>query len=103
VTSTIRRDNWLGFKSLWLGFRISAYGQGFDQVLGLVVQCLELGLSLQFTFLCKQEAANCLPALKPLQHLSMHVRLSCFVTDVTVNYVGHAFQICHVTTAASCV
>jgi len=28
VTSTIRRDNWLGFKSLWLGFRISAYGQG---------------------------------------------------------------------------
>jgi len=28
VTSTIRRDSWLGFKSLWLGFRIGAYGQG---------------------------------------------------------------------------
>ena len=30
VTSrpTIRRDNSLGFMSLWLGFRISAYGQG---------------------------------------------------------------------------
>jgi len=41
VTSTICRDNWLGFKSLWLGFRISAYGQGLGQVLGLVVQCLE--------------------------------------------------------------
>ena len=27
VSSTIRRDNWLGFKSLWLWFRISAYGQ----------------------------------------------------------------------------
>jgi len=31
--------------SLWLGFRISAYGQ----VLGLVVQRLELGFGLQFT------------------------------------------------------
>jgi len=28
VASTIRRDNWLGFKSSWLGFRLSAYGQG---------------------------------------------------------------------------
>jgi len=28
VTSTIRRDNWLGFKSLWLGFRIRAFAQG---------------------------------------------------------------------------
>ena len=28
VTSTICRDNWLGLKSLWLGFRIRAYGQG---------------------------------------------------------------------------
>jgi len=36
---------WLGFKSLWLGFRLWAYGQ----VLGLEVQCLELGFSLQFT------------------------------------------------------
>ena len=43
VTSTIHRDNWLAFKSLWLGFRIMAYGQG------LVVQCLELGFSLPFT------------------------------------------------------
>ena len=71
MTSTIRRDNWLGFKGLWSGFRISAYGQGLCQVLGLVVQCLELGFSLQ-------EAANCLPTLKPLQHLSMHVGLSCY-------------------------
>jgi len=39
----------LGFKSLWLGFRISAYGQGLGQVLRLVVQCLELGFCLQFT------------------------------------------------------
>jgi len=43
VTSTIRRENFLGFKSLWLGFRIRAYSQG------LVVRCLALGLSLQFT------------------------------------------------------
>ena len=28
VTSTICRENWLGFKSLWLGFSIRAYGQG---------------------------------------------------------------------------
>jgi len=28
VTSTIRRDNWLGFKSLSLGFRIRDFGQG---------------------------------------------------------------------------
>jgi len=45
VTSTICRDNWLGFKSLWLGYRISAYGQ----VLGWVILCLELGFGLQFT------------------------------------------------------
>ena len=43
VTSTIHRDNLLGFKSLWLGFRIRAYSQG------LVVQSLALGFSLQFT------------------------------------------------------
>jgi len=36
-----------------------------------VVQCLELGFSLQFT-LCKKEAANCLPALKPRQPSSVH-------------------------------
>ena len=30
VTNTIRRDNWLGFKSLWLRFRIN----DFSQVLG---------------------------------------------------------------------
>jgi len=28
VTSTIRRDNWWGFKSLWLWFKISTYDQG---------------------------------------------------------------------------
>jgi len=28
VASTICRDNWLGLKSLWLGFTISACGQG---------------------------------------------------------------------------
>jgi len=28
VTSTICRDNWLGFKSLWLRLMIRAYGQG---------------------------------------------------------------------------
>jgi len=27
VTSTLHRGNWLGFKSLWLGFGIRAYGQ----------------------------------------------------------------------------
>jgi len=59
MTSMIRRDNWLGFRSLWLVFRIRVY----DQVLGLGVQCLVLGFSLQFTK-CKQEAANCLPSLK---------------------------------------
>jgi len=32
-----------GFKSLWLGFRIRAYSQG------LVIQCLALRFSLQFT------------------------------------------------------
>jgi len=69
VTSTIRRDNWFGIKSLWLGFRISAYGQ-------------DLGSSFRFSgsvfrVKCKLEADNCLPALKPLQHLSRHVGLSC--------------------------
>ena len=43
LTSAIRRDNLLGFKSLWLGFRIRAYSQG------LVVQCSALEFSLQFT------------------------------------------------------
>jgi len=28
VTSTICRGTWLGFKSLWLGFRTRASGQG---------------------------------------------------------------------------
>jgi len=28
VTSTICRENWFGFKGLWLGFRISTYVQG---------------------------------------------------------------------------
>jgi len=42
VTSTIWGDNLLGFKSLWLEFRISAYGQD------LVVQCLALGYSPKF-------------------------------------------------------
>jgi len=28
VTSTIRRNKWLGFKGLWLEFRISAYDRG---------------------------------------------------------------------------
>ena len=68
MTSMIRRDNWLGFRSLWLVSRIRVYGQ----VLGLGVQCLVLGFSLQFT-LRKQEAANCLPSLKPWQPSpSMH-------------------------------
>jgi len=48
-------------------FRIRVYGQ----VLGLGVQCLVLGFSLQFTY-CKQEAANCLPSLKPGKPPSMH-------------------------------
>jgi len=43
VTTTVRRDNLLGYKGLWLGFRIRAYSQG------LVIQCLALGFSLQFT------------------------------------------------------
>jgi len=45
MTSMIHRDNWLGFRSLWLVFRIRVYGQ----VIGLGVQCLVLGLGLQFT------------------------------------------------------
>ena len=28
VTSQICKDNWLEFKSLWLGFKTKAYGQG---------------------------------------------------------------------------
>jgi len=67
MTSMICRGNWLGFTSLWLVFRIRVYGQ----VLGLGVQCLVLGFSLQFTW-CKQETANCLPSLKPWQPSSMH-------------------------------
>jgi len=35
VTSTICRVNWLGFKSLWLGFRIRAYGQGVGSIFKL--------------------------------------------------------------------
>jgi len=30
VTSTIYRDNWLGFKSLWVEVRIRVYGQGVE-------------------------------------------------------------------------
>jgi len=67
MTSMIHRENCLGFRGLWLVFRIRVYGQ----VLGLGVQCLVLGFSLQFTW-CKQEAANCLPSLKPWQPSSMH-------------------------------
>jgi len=67
MTSTTHRDNWLGFRSLWLVFRIRVCGQ----VWSLVVQCLVLGFSLQFTK-CKEEAANCLPTLKPWQPSSMH-------------------------------
>ena len=37
------KRQFVGFKSLWLGFRIRAYSQG------LVVQFLALGFSLQFT------------------------------------------------------
>jgi len=48
VTSAIRRDNCLGFKSLWLGCRIKVMVKVYGQILGLVVQCLELGFSLQF-------------------------------------------------------
>jgi len=29
VTRTIRRDNWLGFKCLWLGFRIRDFWSRF--------------------------------------------------------------------------
>jgi len=60
-----------------IGWGLRVYGRslgsmlmvrGIGQVLGLVVQCFELGLSLQFTYsYCKQEADNCLLALKPLQ------------------------------------
>ena len=67
MTSMTRRDNWLGFRSLWSVFRIRVYGQ----VLDLGVQCLVLGLSLQLTY-CKQEAASCLPSLKQWQTSSMH-------------------------------
>jgi len=35
VTSTICRDYWLGFKSLWLRFRIRAYGQGVGSIFKL--------------------------------------------------------------------
>ena len=35
VTSTKCRDNWLGFKSLWLRFRIRAYGQGVGSIFKL--------------------------------------------------------------------
>jgi len=35
VTCTICRDNWLGFKSLWLGFRIRAYNQGVGSIFKL--------------------------------------------------------------------
>jgi len=35
VTSTICRNNWLGFKSLWLGFRIRADGQGVGSIFKL--------------------------------------------------------------------
>jgi len=49
--STICRDNWLGFKSLWLGLRIRACGQGVGSIFKLrgSVFRLELGFSLLFT------------------------------------------------------
>jgi len=35
LTSTMCRDNWLGFKSLWLGLRIRADGQGVGSIFKL--------------------------------------------------------------------
>jgi len=32
MTSMIRRDNWLGLKSLWFGFRIRVCGQGLGPI-----------------------------------------------------------------------
>jgi len=51
VTSAICRDNWFVFRSLWLGFRIRAYGQGVGSIIKLTgsVFRLELGFNLQFT------------------------------------------------------
>ena len=77
VTSTICRDNWLGFKSLWLGYRISAYGQ----VLGWVVPCLELGF-------CSSLNANkkLLTACQLWNHCNTcRYMWDWAVTDVTVN------------------
>jgi len=51
----MQRDNLLGFKSIWLGLSVRVYDQGF--------KFRGSGFSLQFMS-CKQEATNCLPALK---------------------------------------
>ena len=45
MTSMIRIDNWLGFRTLWLVFRIRVYGQ----VLGLGVQCLVLDVGFRLS------------------------------------------------------
>jgi len=68
-------DNWLVFKSLRLGFRISLMSR-------FIGPCFRFGDSAfrvrvyptahVIGLVYKQEAANCLPALKPWQHLSMH-------------------------------
>jgi len=57
MKSMIRRDNWLGFMSLWLVFRIRVYGQ----VLGLGVQCLVLGFSLSSLNANKKLLTACHP------------------------------------------
>ena len=57
MTSMIRRENWLEFRSLCLVFRIRVYGQ----VLGLGVRCLVLGFSLSSLNANKKLLTACHP------------------------------------------
>ena len=72
VTIAMRSDNWLGFKSLWLGLRIRAYGQGLGSSFEFSVSVFRVRVYPAVHLMQTRSCVNCLPALKPWQPLPMH-------------------------------
>jgi len=65
VTSTIPYAERIGWGlRVWLGFGIRAYGQGLGSSFWFSGLMFRVRVE-PAVHLCKQEAANCLPALKP--------------------------------------
>ena len=78
MTSMIRRDNWLWFRSVWLVFRIRVYGQ----VLGLGVQCSMNPMNLKLTQLSKYPS-DIWKLLVFYWNLCYHGLNLCFVFHIT--------------------